>query len=70
MPQSQSDKLYIRVPSPLMKELTDIAQALSKPRSDVILRSLSRDLPTLRQEASKAVQQRQVREREFGEWDR
>ena len=61
-------QISINVPQNILTELGDIALALGRPRSEVILHAVRTALPSLRQQASRTIQQRQILEREFGVW--
>lgn len=61
-------QISINVPQNMLAELSDIASALGRARSEVILHAVRAALPSLRQQASRTIQQRQILEREFGVW--
>lgn len=60
--------ISLNLPKTLLTELTELAKAFGTARSRVILEAIRRSIPALRQEASRALHQRQLRAREFGEW--
>ena len=63
--------VLINLPGSLVQQLDEAAQALNMARTDVIRRSLKRDIDYMvLYEIQTALQQRQDRERRYVEWVR
>lgn len=60
--------INLNVPDPLLAELNDLSKALGRARSHVILHAIRKSMAGLREEASKAVHHRLLREKEHGSW--
>ena len=61
--------ILIHLPESMVEQLDEAAQALNMARTDVIRRSLGRDIDYIvRYEVQSALQHRQERERRYVEW--
>lgn len=61
--------ININIAIDLVRELDDIAKAMQRTRTQVILHAIRKSMAGLREEASKAVNHRLLREKEHGSWN-